>query len=110
MPRDRRSTSFTASASDLYGHMRRPPSAGPSTVLWIATMAFRPASALWQNTTSSWPVLAMVSKIIATVTPWIDVARRPRRLRCGHAARSMVVRDEIDRPDQGRGDQSKRQV
>src|SRR5579859_2157000 len=69
MPRDRRSTSFTASCSVLYGHMRRPPSAGPSTVLWIAMMAFRPASLLWQKTTSSWPVLAMVSKIIGTWTP-----------------------------------------
>src|SRR5215467_10998871 len=64
MPRDRRSTSFTASCSLLYGHMRRPPSAGPSTVLWIAMMALRPASLLWQKTTSSWPVVASVSKII----------------------------------------------
>src|SRR5690242_11061166 len=64
MPRDRRSTSFSASASFLYGHMRRPPSAGPSTVLWIAMMALRPASLLWQNTTCSWPELEMVSKII----------------------------------------------
>ena len=53
MPRDRRSTSLTASCSVLYGHMRKPPSAGPSTVLWIAMMAFRPASLLWQKTTSS---------------------------------------------------------
>src|SRR3546814_10579754 len=35
MPRDRRSTSLSASASDLYGHIRVPPSAGPSTVLWL---------------------------------------------------------------------------
>src|SRR6478736_6486093 len=64
MPRDRRSTSFTASASLLYGHMRRPPSDGPSTVLWIAMMALRPASLLWQNTTSSCPVWVIVSKIM----------------------------------------------
>src|SRR3546814_10989237 len=55
MPRDRRSTSLSASASDLYGHIRVPPSAGPSTVLWIAMMAFRPASLLLQKTTCSWP-------------------------------------------------------
>src|SRR3569832_1469277 len=66
MPRDRRSTSFTASPSFLYGHMRKPPSAGPRTVLWIAMIAFSPASLLWQNTTSSWPVLEIVSKIIGT--------------------------------------------
>src|SRR5687768_18622966 len=45
--------------------MRKPPSAGPSTVLWIAMMAFRPASLLWQKTTCSWPDVARVSKIIA---------------------------------------------
>src|SRR5690606_2201741 len=65
MPRDRRSTSFSASASLLYGHMRVPPSAGPSVVLWIAMMAFRPASLLWQNTTCSWPKVSRVSKIIS---------------------------------------------
>src|SRR3546814_249900 len=64
MPRDRRSTSLSASASDLYGHIRVPPSAGPSTVLWIAMMAFRPASLLWQKTTCSWPKVSRCSKII----------------------------------------------
>src|SRR5690554_1225315 len=64
MPRLRRRTSFSASCSVWYGHMRVPPSAGPSTVLWIAMMAFRPASLLWQNTTCSWPKVSRVSKII----------------------------------------------
>ena len=36
--------------------MRRPPRAGPSTELWMAMIALRPASLLWQKTTSSWPV------------------------------------------------------
>ena len=44
--------------------MRVPPRAGPSTVLWIAMMAFRPASLLWQYTTSSWFEVEMVSKIM----------------------------------------------
>src|SRR5690606_3854154 len=64
MPRDRRSTSFSASSSLLYGHMRVPPRAGPSTVLWIAMIAFRPASLLWQKTTCSWPKVSRGSKII----------------------------------------------
>ena len=64
MPRLRRSTSFRASSSLAYGHMRVPPRAGPRTVLWIAMMAFRPASLLWQNTTSSWFEVEMISKIM----------------------------------------------
>src|SRR5690606_39866258 len=44
--------------------MRVPPRAGPSTVLWIAMMALRPASLLWQYTTSSWPEVEMRSKIM----------------------------------------------
>src|SRR5690606_11686452 len=65
MPRDRRSTSFSASSSLLYGHIRVPPRAGPRTAVWIAMMAVRPASLLWQNTTCSWPKVSRVSKIIA---------------------------------------------
>ncbi|MCW0416170.1 hypothetical protein NB689_001924 [Xanthomonas sacchari] len=42
--------------------MRTPPSAGPSTVLWMAMIACSPTSRLWQKTTCSWPVLASVSK------------------------------------------------
>jgi hypothetical protein len=64
MPRDRRSTSFSASASFLYGHMRSPPSAGPSTELCTAMIALRLASLLWQNTTCSCSVCAMDSKIM----------------------------------------------
>src|SRR5690606_38533517 len=97
MPRDRRSTSFSASASDLYGHMRVPPRAGPSTVLWMAMMAFRPASLLWQNTTCSWPLVSICSKIIGCSA----AARRAGRKPAPHVMVGMYRTDAKAAP-QGR--------
>src|SRR5690606_39715496 len=49
IPLARRNASIIASSSDLYVHMRVPPSAGPKVVSWIAIIAFKPDCSSWQN-------------------------------------------------------------
>ena len=63
MPRERRSTSATASAVLAYGHMRQPPAAGPRAVEWMAMIALSPVAASWPNTTCSWASNSRRSKI-----------------------------------------------
>jgi hypothetical protein len=62
--------------------MRVPPNAGPSTVLWIAMMAFRPASLLWQNTTCSWPKVSKGFKDHRKRSNAGRFAHRERRQQC----------------------------
>src|SRR5262245_9125913 len=72
MPRERRSTSSIASLSLAYGHMRHPPNAGPSTVLWIAITALSPDAPSRQNTTCSCSRTAMRSKTEDMLTPALE--------------------------------------
>ncbi|MNU84126.1 hypothetical protein D3C71_738380 [compost metagenome] len=54
IPLERRNTSFKASISLLYIHIRVPPKAGPRTVLCTAIIAFRPVAVSLQNNNCSW--------------------------------------------------------
>src|SRR6266508_2250059 len=76
MPWANRSTSRKAASSVSYGRKRVPPSEGPNTVEWTATMARRPVAGSAVNDTSSAPAALARSNTSELIEP--DTSQRYR--------------------------------